>query len=206
VGDATFTLRTVMTAVSGLSSGVVTVEAGAAHSCALLNDASVRCWGWNINFQQLGDGTSVDRNTPLTPQGLSASTTFLGCGYGSTLVIQSGAVKTLGQNERGELGLGDQVQRSAPTLGWDSGATGQSEIRAGRYFSCAQRVEDGGVRCVGSDLNGRLGNGQPNDGSTSIGFVNVDFGEATGAPSDAGSTATLASVFWLAGLAHVLLV
>ena len=41
------------------------ITAGAFHVCALLDDASVVCWGKN-HEGQLGDGSTTDRNTPVT--------------------------------------------------------------------------------------------------------------------------------------------
>jgi hypothetical protein len=39
------------------------ITAGTQHTCAILDNGSVSCWGWNI-FGQLGDGTTNDRFTP----------------------------------------------------------------------------------------------------------------------------------------------
>jgi alpha-tubulin suppressor-like RCC1 family protein len=59
--------------VAGLTH-VVTLAAGSSHTCALLDDNSVRCWGSNIN-QQLGYqlqkfGDLDPRATPVKVQGL----------------------------------------------------------------------------------------------------------------------------------------
>ena len=59
--------------VAGLTH-VVTLAAGSSHTCALLDDDSVRCWGSNIN-QQLGYqlqkfGDLDPRATPVKVQGL----------------------------------------------------------------------------------------------------------------------------------------
>ena len=59
--------------VAGLAR-VVTLAAGSSHTCALLDDDSVRCWGSNIN-QQLGYqlqkfGDLDPRATPVKVQGL----------------------------------------------------------------------------------------------------------------------------------------
>ena len=44
-------------------SGVTAVAAGAAHTCALSSDGSVRCWGANASGQ-LGDGSTTARAIP----------------------------------------------------------------------------------------------------------------------------------------------
>jgi len=50
-------------AVRGLSPDPPVISAGADHTCALLADSSLKCWGRN-HFGQLGDGTT---QTPTTP-------------------------------------------------------------------------------------------------------------------------------------------
>jgi alpha-tubulin suppressor-like RCC1 family protein len=56
-------------AISRLPMLVLEVAAGTAHTCALLNDDSVYCWGQNI-AGGLGDGTTNDSNVPLEVSGL----------------------------------------------------------------------------------------------------------------------------------------
>ena len=50
-------------AVPGLAD-VTQVAAGRRHTCALLGDGRVKCWGWN-GYGQLGDGTTESRNLPV---------------------------------------------------------------------------------------------------------------------------------------------
>lgn len=46
---------------NGNLAGIKAVSAGAVHACALKNDGTVWCWGWN-QYGQLGDGTTGDAN------------------------------------------------------------------------------------------------------------------------------------------------
>jgi hypothetical protein len=46
------------------------IAAGTSHSCALLGDGTVSCWGSN-GTGQLGDGTQTDRLTPVQVVGLT---------------------------------------------------------------------------------------------------------------------------------------
>ena len=49
--------------VEGLPSNPLGIAAGAMHTCAVLADRSVYCWGQNLHGQ-LGDGTTTNRTVP----------------------------------------------------------------------------------------------------------------------------------------------
>ena len=65
LGDGTTTNRNTPTQTSSLGTDrtAVAIDSGNQHTCAILDDGSVSCWGYNSNGQ-LGDGTTTDRNTP----------------------------------------------------------------------------------------------------------------------------------------------
>jgi len=51
-------------AVTGISDAVQ-VSAGKNHTCALLTNGGIKCWG-DGSYSKLGDGDNNDRNTPVT--------------------------------------------------------------------------------------------------------------------------------------------
>ena len=55
---------------TGLPLGVLGLAAGADHTCAILQDTSIRCWGLNASGQY-GDGTTVtpELATLVPPKG-----------------------------------------------------------------------------------------------------------------------------------------
>jgi alpha-tubulin suppressor-like RCC1 family protein len=65
IGDGFWTAnRPTPRAVAGLSSGVGAISAGVFHTCAVTN-GGVKCWGNNWRGQ-LGDGTTTNRNAPIS--------------------------------------------------------------------------------------------------------------------------------------------
>ena len=70
IGDGTTTDRPTPTKVLGLPKRVNQVQPGYGNTCAVLEDATVWCWG-NNQYGELGDGTTVDRVVPTPVAGLS---------------------------------------------------------------------------------------------------------------------------------------
>ena len=64
LGDGTTTAKLIPTQVKGLASGVAAITTGHTHTCALMLDGAVFCWGGNAHGQ-IGDGTKgTDRVVP----------------------------------------------------------------------------------------------------------------------------------------------
>ena len=51
-------------AVEGLDQGIVGLAAGAAHTCVVMGDDTIACWGSNA-FGQLGNSSTDDSNVPV---------------------------------------------------------------------------------------------------------------------------------------------
>jgi len=134
------------------------VAGGHSFSCALRPDGSVRCWGEN-GFGQLGDGTTVDRLTPVPVSGLNNAIGVAAGFFHACAVVADGTVRCWGGNGFGQLGDGTTTERHAPVP--VNGLSGVVEISTGGSHTCALRI-DGTVRCWGRNANG----GQLGDGTT----------------------------------------
>jgi alpha-tubulin suppressor-like RCC1 family protein len=157
LGDGTNSNRNAPVDVSGLSLPVATMAAGGSHSCALLVAGAVKCWGTNF-AGQLGDGTKVDRNSPVDVSGLFVPATAIAVGGSHSCALSAaGAVKCWGTNFSGQLGDGTRVNRSLPVdvLGL---ARGVIAIAAGSEHTCALTT-GGAMRCWGTNVSGQLGDG-----------------------------------------------
>lgn len=175
--------------VAGLGSGVIGVLAAGNHNCALLSNVTaaesditvgtVKCWGDNA-YGQLGDGTTVDRATPVDVVDLAGGVQALAGGELHTCALTAdGAVKCWGSNEAGEVGDGTNIMRTTPTLvvGIDTKvkAITANGVRFTRWspwawgrHTCALTT-GGGVKCWGINTFGQLG-----DGTTTLHNTPVD--------------------------------
>jgi alpha-tubulin suppressor-like RCC1 family protein len=136
--------------VEGLS-GVVDVVAGAGFSCALLTDATVRCWGRN-GAGQLGDGTKNYSWQPVKVAALSGVRSIAAGLDSACAVLEDGTARCWGAGFSG-----------APLA--VSGLTDVVEIGCGLGFWCARQTS-GTVQCAGWNIYGQLGDGSTTDRST----------------------------------------
>ena len=152
-------------------SSVVQLVAGLEHTCALLREGRVRCWGGN-SHGQLGRGDATDHTAQhpyeLGLVALGGQATQLVAGSRHTCALLSdGSVQCWGANEHGQLGLGhthvigdDEVpdaQHAAVSLGVKA-----TRLTAGGESTCAQ-IQDGSLRCWGRNDFGQLGTGRTVD-------------------------------------------
>jgi len=145
--------------VSGLANAVAIV-AGESHSCALLADGSVRCWGAN-GAGELGNGTTTNRLTPGPVTGITAAAAVVGGQGHSCVILVDGTARCWGSNSDGQLGDGTTSRRLTPVRVEDGSVEGLKDIVAmsgGGSHSCALLV-DSTMRCWGDNEFGQLGTG-----------------------------------------------
>jgi alpha-tubulin suppressor-like RCC1 family protein len=112
---------------------------------------------WGLNGSgQLGDGSTVNRSTPVPVSGLT-DVVAVAAGVGHSLALRTdGTVWAWGSNIYGQLGLGDTSDRLAPVQ--VIGLTGVIAIAAGGAHSLALR-SDGTVWAWGDNQSDQLGPG-----------------------------------------------
>jgi alpha-tubulin suppressor-like RCC1 family protein len=152
--------------VSGLGGGVAAIAGGKDHTCALLSNGGVKCWGYN-GQGQLGTGTNVTYYVPTEVAGLSGGVVSVVTGLShSCALLTTGGVKCWGTNSNGELGNGTQTLQRSPgdVLGLTSGVTA---LGAGGYHTCAL-LSTGGMKCWGHNGTGQLGDGSYNSSTAPV--------------------------------------
>tara|TARA_B100000609_G_scaffold40847_1_gene31197 strand:+ start:3017 stop:4123 length:1107 start_codon:yes stop_codon:yes gene_type:complete len=93
------------------------IAAGESHTCVILDNGQVKCWGKNASGE-LGYGDTTNRNKPASATvsigtGRRAIQLSLGVGFTCAL-LDNHEVKCWGNNQYGQLGYGDKTNRTKP--------------------------------------------------------------------------------------------
>jgi len=102
------------------------IASGYFHTCAILNNSSIKCWGLNDSGQlgigdtsNRGDGTApgtglteMGDNLPAVDLGAGRTARAISAGDRHTcVVLDNTSLKCWGENSYGQLGLGDNSTR-----------------------------------------------------------------------------------------------
>ncbi len=113
---------------------VIAIAADDTYSLALKSDGTVWAWGDNTEGQ-LGDGTFLERHSPVPVSGLSGSNA-VAAGWGHSLARKvDGTLLSWGANEFGQLGDGTTTGRATP--GPVIGLSGVSAMAAAHEYDLA---------------------------------------------------------------------
>ncbi|MFT7561896.1 MAG: alpha-tubulin suppressor-like RCC1 family protein [Flavobacteriales bacterium] len=134
------------------------IDAGLNHTCAILGDAEVSCWG-NGRNGRLGDGSTSAHENGVPNSIIIPGVESIAVGYQHTCVIADneedgapGRIQCWGKS----LGNGATVDLASPTT--NNVDFQANKISSGRDFTCAL-FKTGKVACWGVNDKGQLGNG-----------------------------------------------
>ena len=197
------------------------ISVGQNHTCALLDNGNVKCWGEGSSGR-LGQGSTSDLGDGAGEMGDDLDPVDLGTGRTATAIstghkhtcalLDNGNVKCWGLGSAGQLGQGNDT-----TLGKAAGEMGDNllaidlgtgrtatAISVGQNHTCAL-LDNGNVKCWGEGSSGRLGQGSSDDlgdGAGEMGdnlsVIKLGAGftlsTTTASVTEAGSTATFTVV------------
>ena len=138
---------------------VKAISTKGSHTCAVIVDGRVTCWGWN-GYGELGQGSWIDREV----------------GASSVEGVAPGTVTDLGTN----------ILANMIVVGGDLNGAGSNN--SGFAYTCAL-LTNGRVKCWGTNVSGQLGQGHTNqlgDGANEMGDnldtinLGTDTGDASG--------------------------
>ena len=193
LGDGTTTVPNYPVQVRGengngyLGDVIAIAAVGCVHTTVVKRDGTVWTWGYN-EHGQLGDGTTIQRTTPVQVKDTNDSTGFLtrviavasgGDEDGHTLALkENGTVWAWGYNEHGQLGDGSTTNRSTAVQVRGVGGTGYLNgviaISGGSHSDhSAALLADGTVVAWGINTDGQLGDGSMTRRTTPVRVVNA---------------------------------
>ena len=170
----------------GNSATATAIGTGRNHTCAILDDNSVKCWGDN-DFGQLGDASTENRTSPVAvslESGRTATAIHVKGDY-TCAILDDGSLVCWGYNANQQLGDWTTTNRNTPQyvdLGEDRTATA---IGGGTNHTCAI-LDDDSLKCWGDNRFGQTGIPTPHRGDqageTGENLLLVDLDKGAAAP------------------------
>ena len=162
--------------------GALAITAGTSHTCAILTDRSVKCWG-NGSDGRLGYGSTTSVGDDETPAAVGAvnlgrpAVAIAAGDFHTCAILDDGSMRCWGFGASGQLGyggtasIGDNEPASAGVVALPAGRAARA-VAGGAGHTCAI-LDDGSVRCWGFGANGRLGYGSETTLSSPGGAVAI---------------------------------
>ncbi|MGL4731890.1 MAG: leucine-rich repeat domain-containing protein [Clostridium sp.] len=183
----------------GIDTKIVSVSIGRVYSSAIDSEGNLYTWGSN-NYGQLGDGTKIDKKTPVKINGKGAIgidtkiiSVDLGANRGSA-IDSEGSLYTWGRNNYGQLGDGTKIDKNAPVKINGSGAIETTTKIVSvdmdhEYSNYGSSIDsEGNLYTWGRNNHGQLGNGTNTDSLVPVeSILTMDYDDVS-AITDAGNS------------------
>ncbi len=161
------------------------ISAGGYHTCAVMSNSKLFCWG-NNEYGQLGDGTGIISRTPKAIYlETEVSFTSVNAGNVHTCAEDSSANRYCwGNNDSGQLGTRDTFNHIVATPALQLADESINQISVNELHTCATTVS-GRIYCWGANQKGQLG-----DGTMTANMFGARVGASLIPPSTASQTPT----------------
>ena len=175
VGNYNYSCKKTPTAVNlGDGRTVKNVVLDFSHTCVILDDDSLKCWGDN-NGGEVGDGSTTNRSSPVAVNlgdGRTAKNVVLGSDH-TCAILDDDSLKCWGDNNGGEVGDGSTTNRSSPVaVNLGDGRTAKNVV-LGSDHTCAI-LDNDSLKCWGANNGGILGIGSGNNDNCVAGGVSYN--------------------------------
>jgi uncharacterized repeat protein (TIGR01451 family) len=147
IGDGHNSNRPTGTLVDGIDHAAVDIASGANHTCVVIQDGRVQCWGLNSRGQ-LGDASVGNRNSATYAAIVNATQIAAGSAH-TCAVTRQHTVLCWGSNYAGQLGDGGNQNSLTPQRVPDLDDAAQ--VFAGGDQTCALLL-DSSVACWGNSI------------------------------------------------------
>jgi alpha-tubulin suppressor-like RCC1 family protein len=140
------------------------IAVGGVHACAILDDQSLHCWGWN-EAGQLGLGRPFNGSAVPDKVGVGSVAAVAAGAAHTCAILTNGTARCWGENSDGQLALGDDKERgkTPATAGKNlkplDFAGGAVQVLATGWNHTCAIGEEGATRCWGENFHGQLGLG-----------------------------------------------
>ncbi len=172
------------------------IAAGGSHTCAILDNDKLKCWGYNMDGElgyehntDIGDAPGqMGDNLPYVNLGTGRTAKYItNAGHHTCALLDNGTVKCWGHNGFGQLGVGHNsgFSHNAGSMGDNlapidlgTGRTAKAVISGG-FFNCAI-LDNDKIKCWGRNNAGQLGLGDtanrgddPNEMGDNLPYVDL---------------------------------
>jgi alpha-tubulin suppressor-like RCC1 family protein len=138
------------------------VHCGQGHTCPVLGDDMVWCWGRNGDGQ-LGVGSNTNTNALTVPVAMLKNVQSLSVGYSpqNCALLENATLRCWGENSCGSLGVGDIMDGATPVT-VTAGIGDARSVSCGYRYTCAVGAHDDKFWCWGRNYQYQLGLDGPN--------------------------------------------
>jgi len=162
----------------GTGRTAIKIDAGYDHTCVVLDNNQVKCWGYNVHGE-LGLEDNVNRGSygvlgdSLAEVNLGAGRTALNVfagAFGTCVELDTHEIKCWGYNTETSVGIGlnpllnqgdgpAEMGDNLPAVNWGSNISSIISIAVGQMSTCAHLIDNGQkvIKCIGRNDNGAVG-------------------------------------------------
>jgi len=199
IGDGTSGTNRLNPVFVNTTESFISITGGGDHTCGLLSNGSMMCWGRN-HVGQIGDGTSgTNRLNPVFVNTTESFFSMTRWGYHTCGILINRSVMCWGLNGDGQIGNGSSGGNVLNPIFVNSTKSFVS-ITTGAFHTCGL-LENQSMMCWGRNDDGQIGDGTSGTDRLNPIFINTTetmespvIGNATDVASGSDATTTWAGL------------